>query len=140
MGIPLRGRNGGIGSSSEGDVADPSGSQSPQCGALFVRPDQLELLRRLTMNDEAALARVVSGGDAAASTHLDERTISLVRLTAVVTLGAAAATLHAAVDRARAAGIDDQEILEAVLSVSTIIGTLRLDTALSQLLMVMNSD
>lgn len=100
----------------------------------------MELLRRLTMNDEAALARVVSGGGATASTLLDERTISLVRLTAVVTVGAEAATLHAAVDRARAAGLDDQEILEAVLSVSTIIGTLRLDTALSQLSIVMNSD
>lgn len=98
----------------------------------------MELLRRLTMNDEAALARVVAGDHTVAGTPLDERTVSLVRLTAVVTVGAEDATLHAAVDRARAAGVDDGEILESVLAVSTIIGTPRLDSALSQLLMVMD--
>lgn len=102
-----------------------------------MRPAQLELLRRLTMNDEAVLARVISGDDTAATT-LDDRTVSLVRLTAVVTVGAEAATLHAAVDRARAAGVDDREILESVLAVSTIVGTPRLDKALSQLLIVMD--
>ncbi len=100
-------------------------------------PAQLELLRRLTMNDEAVLARVVAGADATGSA-LDERTVSLVRLAAVVTVGAEAATLHAAVDRARAAGVGDQEIFESVLAVSAIIGTPRLDTALPRLLMVMD--
>lgn len=60
---------------------------------------------------------------------LDERTIELVRLGALAALGAPADSLRSHVERARAVGASDREILGALLSVATIIGVPRLVAA-----------
>lgn len=57
---------------------------------------------------------------------LDERTIELVRIGALVALAAPADSLHAHVTRARAVGIPPDEVWGAVLAVATLVGVPRL--------------
>jgi alkylhydroperoxidase/carboxymuconolactone decarboxylase family protein YurZ len=57
---------------------------------------------------------------------LDERTIELVRMGALVALGAPAESLQAHVARALATGTTADEIWDALLAVATIVGVPRL--------------
>jgi alkylhydroperoxidase/carboxymuconolactone decarboxylase family protein YurZ len=57
---------------------------------------------------------------------LDERSIELARLGALIALGAPAESIRAHVERARAIGMPDEEIWGAVLSVATLVGVPRL--------------
>src|SRR4051812_19066127 len=58
--------------------------------------------------------------------HLDERTIELVRLAALVALGAPEESFKAHVERARTIGVPPEEVWGAVLSVATLVGVPRL--------------
>ena len=76
--------------------------------------DAEELLRRLALNDENVVRSAVgadplplSGGP-----ELDAKTNALVRLAALLSIGAATSSCRAAVECARAAGASDAEIVE----------------------------
>lgn len=57
---------------------------------------------------------------------LDERTIELVRLGALVALAAPPASFAAHVERAKAVGASDEDVWGAVLAVTTLVGVPRL--------------
>jgi 4-carboxymuconolactone decarboxylase len=92
-----------------------------------------ELIRRLTLNDEQALSDVMSGRNPDAVTLLDERARALVRLAGLVALDSESASLQAARDAAWAAGVEDEEIVDAVVAVAPIVGTARIASIVPRL-------
>jgi len=94
-------------------------------------PEHLqELLRRLTVGDETTIDRLMRGQFI---TDLDHRTAVLVEIAALVALEAEGASFQAVVDNARAAGVEDEEILETVMTVSPLVGAARLSSVLPRL-------
>ncbi len=89
--------------------------------------DEFErLLRRLALNDEDSLRSVLQGASAVEpGTRLDEKIGLLVRLAALLALGAATASLRATVQRARQAGATESEIVEVLVAVSPAVGFAR---------------
>ena len=92
---------------------------------------RLDLLRRLTINDERALSQVLSGRP---HPQLDARTRALVRIAGLVASDAAEPSYQSAVDAAHASGVEDDEILEMVLSLVPIVGFARMSAAAPLLL------
>ncbi len=104
--------------------------------------DDLErLLRRLALNDEESVRRVLTSGlDAEPGTPLDEKLDPLVRLAALLALGAATASLRGAVARARQAGASESEIVEVLVAVSPAVGFARVVSAAPRLAMALGYD
>jgi alkylhydroperoxidase/carboxymuconolactone decarboxylase family protein YurZ len=95
-------------------------------------PEHLQrLLRRLTVGDETAVDQVMRGEIAS---ELDHKTSSLVRIAALVALDADGSSYQAAIDNAHAAGAEDQEILETVMTISPLVGDVRLGSAMPALI------
>jgi alkylhydroperoxidase/carboxymuconolactone decarboxylase family protein YurZ len=100
-----------------------------------------DLLRRLALNDENALGdvmmrRVAAGG----RTALDSRVDSLVRLGALLAIGAATPSLRDAVERASAAGVTNDEIVGVLLCVGPTIGVAGMVSSAAKLAMVIGYD
>lgn len=89
-----------------------------------------ELLRRLALNDEKAVRRAIGDARPAA---LDVKTAALVRLAALLSIGAATASCRPAVERARAAGASDEEIVGVLVAVGPAIGAARVVAAAPRL-------
>jgi alkylhydroperoxidase/carboxymuconolactone decarboxylase family protein YurZ len=89
-----------------------------------VRSAQLELLRRLALNDEAAVRHLMSG-HAGALARLDDKTSALVIVAGLVSLAACETSLQTAVDTAHAAGAEDAEIIDVLRTVAPLVGTSR---------------
>jgi alkylhydroperoxidase/carboxymuconolactone decarboxylase family protein YurZ len=88
-----------------------------------------ELIRRLALNDERAVAAVLAPSAATAATlppELDAKTDALVRLGAVLSSGGTTSSCRVATERARAAGADDAEIVGVLVAVGPAIGMARL--------------
>ena len=88
-----------------------------------------DLLRRLALNDENVVRIVLQGAHgvpAPGDAGLDVKTDSLVRLGALLSVGAATDSCRLAVDRARSAGADDDEIVGALVAIGPAIGFARL--------------
>lgn len=98
-----------------------------------VKAHHRELLRRLALNDEAALARVLSGHDPAIESLISDRTRALVRLAGLVALDSETASLQAAVGNAQAAGVPSEEIVETVLVIAPIVGATRISSIVPRL-------
>jgi alkylhydroperoxidase/carboxymuconolactone decarboxylase family protein YurZ len=103
-----------------------------------------ELLRRLALNDEKAVRSVLRdapvarrGADRAG---LDLKTRSLVRLGALLSIDAATDSCRHAVDLARAAGADDDEIVGALVAVGPAIGFARLVAVAPRLALAIGYD
>lgn len=111
----------------------------PAQHAGIVRSAHRELLRRLTLNDESALALVLGGRDPAVDSLIDNRTRTLVRLAGLVALDSETASLQAAVDRARAAGVSNEEIVETVLMVAPIVGATRIGSVAPRLALALEA-
>lgn len=102
-----------------------------------------DMLRRLALNDENAVRTVlqdVPGPVAPGSTGLDFKTHSLVRLGALLSVGAATDSCRLAVDLARAAGADDDEIVGALVAVGPAIGFARLVAVAPRLALAIGYD
>jgi alkylhydroperoxidase/carboxymuconolactone decarboxylase family protein YurZ len=88
-----------------------------------------ELLRRLALNDEDAVAAVLMPS-ARSSTplppELDAKTDALVRLGAVLASGGTTASCRLAAERARKAGASDAESIGVLVAVGPAIGMARL--------------
>ena len=89
-----------------------------------------ELLRRLALNDEHAVRCAI--GDAPASA-LDTKTTALVRLAALLSIGAAAVSCRTTVERARAAGASEEEIVGVLVAIGPAVGAARLVEAAPRL-------
>lgn len=105
-----------------------------------MKTEHRQLLRRLTLSEEAALADVMAGRIPADGSLLDDKTRALVRLAGLIALDARASSLHASIDAAFATGAADEEILEAVLSVAPIVGSSRISSALPRVGRAMERD
>jgi 4-carboxymuconolactone decarboxylase len=86
--------------------------------------DEVErLLRRLALNDEESVEMVLGRGvDAPGGSALRPKVELLVRLGALLALGAATASLRATVDRAIEAGATEAEIVGVLVSVAPAMG------------------
>lgn len=110
----------------------------PSDGVIMV-PAQLELLRRLALNDETALGQAMTG-EAITSEELDVKTSTLVKLAGLVALEAGETSYQWAVAAAHAAGAEDGEIVDVLLAVASIVGTARLNVAAPRLALALGHD
>ena len=109
-----RARTGGCGRASNGDTED--------------------LLRRLALHDEIAIASILGPPMADLDgCELSDRTNAQVRLAALVALEAAPASYQWAVGVALAAGVTEDEIVGVVLSVAAVVGAARVHSAAAAL-------
>jgi len=92
-------------------------------------PDQVQLLRRLALNDSAAVHSVMSGQLTHEDT-LDPRTTSLIRIAILLGIDSDPATFMWAVELAMAAGVDDVDLFNTLVTAAPIIGIARLNAAL----------
>ena len=84
------------------------------------------LLRRLALNDEASIGMVLAGGgESEAESALGAKAALLVRLGALLALGAATTSLRPAVQRARAAGATEPEIVGVLIAIGPAVGLAR---------------
>lgn len=98
-----------------------------------------ELLRRLTLNDELAVRRAVSGGLGVAAA-LDPKAAALVRLGSLLSVGAATASCRVTVDLARTAGASEEEIVAVLVIVAPVVGGACLVAAAPHLALAMDHD
>ncbi|WCB95163.1 hypothetical protein DSM104299_03906 [Baekduia alba] len=103
-----------------------------------------DLLRRLALNDENAVRIVLQDAPGAGANPngggLDLKTHSLVRLGALLSVDAATDSCRLAVDLARAAGADDDEIVGALVAVGPAIGFARLVAVAPRLALAIGYD
>jgi 4-carboxymuconolactone decarboxylase len=100
-----------------------------------------ELLRRLAFNDDRAVARATRGGPpAVGDPALDGKTAALVRLGALLSVGAATASCRAAVDLARSAGATESELVGVLMAVGPAVGAARVVTAAPLLALAIDYD
>jgi 4-carboxymuconolactone decarboxylase len=115
-------------------------SDSRTTGHMSV--DAEELLRRLALNDERAVRAAVGAGTHPldAAQDLDAKTRALVRLAALLSVGAATASCRATVDMARGAGATEQEIVGVLLAVAPAVGGARVVAAAPRLALAIDYD
>jgi 4-carboxymuconolactone decarboxylase len=101
-----------------------------------------DLLRRLALNDENAVRIVLRDPPVSASPAcgLDFKTHALVRLGALLSIGAATDSCRLAVDLARAAGATEDEIVGALVAVGPAIGFARLVAVAPRLALAIGYD
>ena len=102
-----------------------------------------DLLRRLALNDENAVRAVLQGAPAPVGrgcAGLDLKTQSLIRLGALLSVDAATDSCRLAVDLARAAGADDDELVGALVAVGPAIGFARLVSVAPRLALAIGYD
>jgi 4-carboxymuconolactone decarboxylase len=97
-----------------------------------------DLLRRLALNDEAALDSTLGSvqhdvGDVV----LDAKTHALARLSALIALESADASYEWAVSVALAVGASDEEIVGALVAVAPLVGLARMNSAAAALAMAL---
>jgi alkylhydroperoxidase/carboxymuconolactone decarboxylase family protein YurZ len=98
-----------------------------------LRPPRQDLLRRLALNDEAALASILDADVHSAvsvpTRQLDARTDALIPLPALVAAQPAPASCEWAVATAIAAGATENELTEVLDTLAPIVGRARIDWA-----------
>jgi 4-carboxymuconolactone decarboxylase len=89
--------------------------------------DEVErLLRQLALNDEESVGLVLAGGlDEHADAALRPKVDLLVRLGALLALGAATTSLRMTVERATEAGATEAEIVGVLIAVAPAVGLAR---------------
>jgi 4-carboxymuconolactone decarboxylase len=98
-----------------------------------------ELLRRLALNDDDVV-RTAVGATAVAGPALDAKTVALVRLASMLSLGAATASCRATVELAHAAGASDEELVGVLVAVAPVVGAARLVAAAPRLALAIDYD
>jgi 4-carboxymuconolactone decarboxylase len=100
-----------------------------------------DLLRRLALNDENVVGNVMTRrADADPHTELGSRVDLLVRLGALLAVGAAAPSLRDVVEKASAAGVSTNEIVGVLVCVGPTIGVASMVASASKLAMVIGYD
>jgi alkylhydroperoxidase/carboxymuconolactone decarboxylase family protein YurZ len=95
-----------------------------------------DLLRRLALNDERSVASALTDRECG----LDPKAHALVRLGALVSVGAAPASYRLTVERAYAAGATDEEIVGVLAAVGPAVGFARLVAAAPDLALAIGYD
>ncbi|MBV8710896.1 MAG: carboxymuconolactone decarboxylase family protein [Solirubrobacterales bacterium] len=104
--------------------------------------DEVErLLRRLAINDEESVGMVLSNGSALAGAPVLPRKVDLlVRLGALVALGAATSSLRTTVRQALEAGATEAEIVGVVIAVAPAVGLARVVSSARRLALAIGYD
>jgi alkylhydroperoxidase/carboxymuconolactone decarboxylase family protein YurZ len=103
--------------------------------------DVERLLRRLALNDEESVGMVLANGpDLASSASLRPKVDLLVRLGALLALGAATSSLRATVERAIAAGATESEIVGVLIAVAPAVGLARVVSTAPRLAVAIGYD
>ena len=104
--------------------------------------DQVErLLRQLALNDEPSVREVlVRGNDRVTTTRLEQKVGLLVRLGALLTLGAATSSLRVTVEQAIQAGASEPEIVDVLVTVGPAVGLARVVAAAPRLALALGYD
>lgn len=101
--------------------------------------EALELLRRLAAHDERSLRRAMAPtpeferGDALTEPGLDRRTRVLVRLAALIAVGACTESLRWAVELASTTGADDDTVAAVLLATGSAAGSAQIVEAAPRL-------
>jgi 4-carboxymuconolactone decarboxylase len=99
-------------------------------GSTALRREQEDLLRRLALNDEHALASVLGARVGVSDRwELDSKNQALAQLAALVSVGADAASYDWAVTAALAVGATEEQIIGMLLAVAPIVGVARVNSA-----------
>jgi alkylhydroperoxidase/carboxymuconolactone decarboxylase family protein YurZ len=103
--------------------------------------DVERLLRRLAINDEESVGMVLSnGGELAGGAALRPKVDLLVRLGALLALGAATSSLRTTVDRALDAGATEAEIVGVLIAVAPAVGLVRVVSSAPRLALAIGYD
>ena len=104
--------------------------------------DEVErLLRRLALNDEESVGRVLTSSPPPDGfPSLVPKVDLLVRLGALLALGAATSTLRATVDRAVEAGATETEIVGVLIAVAPALGLARVVSSAPRLALAIGYD
>jgi 4-carboxymuconolactone decarboxylase len=103
------------------------------------RLDHTEQLRRLAINDAGFAERCLRGADAG-SAELDPKTLALVRLAALITVGGSGPSFGAHADDAISAGATAAEIVEVLVGVVPTVGLPRVVAAAPKVGMALGYD
>jgi alkylhydroperoxidase/carboxymuconolactone decarboxylase family protein YurZ len=119
---------------------------APHCAARSTRRERHvnaeELLRRLALNDENVVRSAVGSASLSLSggPDLDAKTNALVRLAALLSIGAATSSCRAAVELARAVGATDAELVGVLVAVAPAVGSARVVGAAPRLALAIDYD
>lgn len=104
--------------------------------------DEVErLLRRLAINDEESVEMVLSNGaQLPTGAVLRPKVDLLVRLGALLALGASTSSLRTTVDRARNAGVTEAEIVGVLIAVAPAVGLARVVSTAPRLALAIGYD
>jgi 4-carboxymuconolactone decarboxylase len=104
--------------------------------------DAEALLRRLALNDENVVRSAVGADSLSLSggPDLDAKTGALVRLAALLSLGAATSSCRTMVEVARGAGATDAEIVGVLVAVAPAVGSARVVGAAPRLALAIDYD
>jgi 4-carboxymuconolactone decarboxylase len=104
--------------------------------------DEVErLLRRLALNDEESVGRVLVGAaDEGPPAELDPKLEVFAQLAALLALGGATTSLRAAVQRAVDAGANESEIVEVLVAIGPVVGFARVVAAAPRLAAALGYD
>ncbi len=101
--------------------------------------DYTEVLRRLAIND-GAFAEDAATEVGAGETHLDPKTLALVRLAALVAVGGTVPSYGAETNAAVSAGATNREIVDVLVGVVSVVGLPSVVTAAPSLGMALGYD
>lgn len=103
--------------------------------------EQMELLRRLALNDEAAVETALQMYlSDAGNSGLAPKTFALVRLAGLIALNASSATYGWSATAALAAGATDEEIVGVLVALVPIIGVARANGAAADIATALGCD
>jgi 4-carboxymuconolactone decarboxylase len=106
-----------------------------------VDPEHEDLLRRLALNEEAALESLLGMRlDDAEQTGLDARTAALVRLAGLVALECSPASYQWGVAAALAVGATDGEVLGVLAALAPVVGIPRVNAAAPEVALAIGYD
>jgi 4-carboxymuconolactone decarboxylase len=83
-------------------------------------------LRRLALSDEGSLRAALADLRVAGSSDLDAKSQALIRLAALLAVGATTVSLRWTVELAHAAGATDEEVLGVLLAIAPAVGHARI--------------
>jgi 4-carboxymuconolactone decarboxylase len=106
-----------------------TGARSGQLGSI--ERDHEDLLRRLALNDQHALAALLGTGTI--GIRLGDRATAQLRLAALVAIQAAPASYQWAVTSALAVGVTESELIDVLCTVAPVAGPARVRSAAAAL-------
>ncbi|MFB2596992.1 carboxymuconolactone decarboxylase family protein [Herbiconiux sp. P17] len=100
--------------------------------------DYTDRLRRLAINEAGTVGGVLGPSFQAAT--LDPKTLALVRLAALVAIGAAEPSFGEQADAAVSAGASADELVDVLVGISAVVGTPRVVAAAPELALALGYD